>query len=752
MKNIIRNMALAALALPLAMSLSAASEHPKRQDAALEKSHPILMLTEESVVEMREAAGSVPRFDAAVAQLIAEADAAVERELCVPVPKDGGGGYTHEVHKQNYYDMYNCGVAWQLTGDERYAEKTKEIMYAYAEMYPGLGYHPLGLSSVPGKIFWQTLNESVWLVHTSVAYDCIRDWLTEKDRRHLEKNLFRPVAEFIMDGTPDNRANNVTFNKMHNHGTWATAAVGMMAIAMDDDDLLDKALYGSDETGKNGGFIMQLDRLFSPDGYFTEGAYYQRYAIWPFVTFAQCIDHYRPELEIFSYRDGIIVKAVEALLQMAYDGEFFRFNDALEKGYDAQELIYAVDIAYNADRSRKDLLSIARDSQDRVLVSDAGYAVAKDIQDGQAEPFELKSLLFRDGAEGNQGGFVVMRSPREDQNSAVTFKATSHGLSHGHYDKLTFAYYDNGHEIITDYGAARFINIEAKYSGHYTAENKTYAMTTIAHNTLVADCRSHFDGKIKVSSLHWPQMMWADLGKKAVQTVSAVDTAAIPGVRMQRVITYADVPFLEYPLIMDLMKAESAQEHVYDYPVHYNGHEISLSVPYEKALDVMRPLGKEDGYRHLWVEAQAHGGDGVTSYTWMTGDRMYTISTATTPQTEIFIVRTGADDPNFNLRSEPGYVLRENGRSSHTFASCIETHGRYDMQVEQSANLVHSCKGVKVLHDDGDLTVVEYEFINGHSVVLACCLRATSPQERHSVTLPDGTTLTWTGAVSVTCR
>ena len=66
---------------------------------------------------------------------------------------------------------------------------------------------------------------------------------------------------------------------MHNHATWATAAVGMIGFAMNREDYVNKALYGSDETGKRGGFIRQMDYLFSPDGYFTEGAYYQRYAI-----------------------------------------------------------------------------------------------------------------------------------------------------------------------------------------------------------------------------------------------------------------------------------------------------------------------------------------------------------------------------------------------------------------------------------------------------------------------------------------
>lgn len=680
--------------------------------------HPTLLLTGDGVAEMKASLGTVPQFDKAVADLIAEADAAVAKPLCVPQPKDGGGGYSHEMHKLNYYDMYACGVAWQLTGEKKYASKVRDILYAYAELYPTLGYHPLGLSKVPGRIFWQTLNESVWLVHTSVAYDCVYDFLSAKERKYIEKNLFYPVAEFIMDGTPDYRENNAVFNRMHNHGTWATAAVGMIAIAMGDNDMLDKALYGSDKTGKNGGFIMQLDHLFSPDGYFTEGAYYQRYAIWPFVTFAQCIDHYRPEINIFGYRDGIILKAVDTLIQLAYNGVFFRFNDALEKGYNAQELIYAVDIAYNADKSDKQLLSVARDYQNKVLVSNAGYAVAKGISDGEAEPVRFRSCFLRDGKDGGNGGIAVIRPAREDLNSAVTFKATSHGLSHGHYDKLTYAYYDNGNEIVTDYGASRFINIEAKYKGHYTKQNKSYAMQTVAHNTLVVDEASHFGGKIKVSSQYNPEIIHADVAGKAVQSVSAVEENAVPGVKMYRTLVYAEVPFLDYPLIMDVLKATSGSEHRYDLPVHYNGHMISLNVPYEKALDSMHTLGKANGYQHLWVEAEAAGGDGVTSYTWLTGDRMYSLSMATTPETEIFMTRLGANDPDFELRSEPAIIFRENGRKNHVFASCIETHGKYDLQVEQSANLERSCKSVEVLEDSADRIVVRYGFINDNSVTL----------------------------------
>lgn len=680
--------------------------------------HPSLLLTSKGVKEIRANQGKFPLFEVSLDNLLQEADEAVGREICLPVPRDGGGGYSHEMHKLNYYDMYNMGIAWQLTGDTKYAQKVKDILLAYVDFYPGLDFHPLGLSGNPGRIFWQTLNESVFLVHTSVAYDCVYDFLSEQDRSRIEKEFFYPYTDFIMTGLPHNRANTEMFNNLNNWATWACAGVGMIGIAMGDDTLVQKALYGSDLKGE-GGFLRQLDVLFSPDGYFTEGAYYLRYAIWPFVTFAQCLEVYKPELKIFDYRDGILLKAVDALLQMAYEGEFMHFNDALEKGYSAQELISAVDIAYNNNRSDKSLLSVADGYQHKVLVSDAGFAVAKDLAAGEAEPLDLHSMWLRDGGDGTEGAFCIMRPSRG--NSALTFKATSHGLSHGHFDKLNFAYYDAGNEVVTDYGAARFLNIEAKYNGHYTHENETWAKTAIAHNTLVVDEQNMFGGKWRVSQEYYPRILWHSF-EEGLQSVAAREENAYKDVAFTRYLVYADIPFLEYPLIMDVLKAESLSKHQYDYPIHYNGHMISLSVPYERALSSMTTLGKANGYQHIWTEAKGHGGNGVTSYTWLTGYRMYTVSTATTPGTEIFICRGGATDPDFNLRNEPMYLVREKNADSHIFASCLETHGKYDLQVEQSANLVHSCKGITVLSDDENGITVRYDFIDSHSVTLAVSL------------------------------
>lgn len=711
--------------------------------------HPSLLFTQEEVNEIRAEKGNVPAFDKTLSETLDAADAALKSPISVPVPIDGGGGVVHEQHKSNYYAMFHCGIAYQLTGEKKYATYVADMLEAYAKLYPTLGFHPLHLSPVPGRLFWQTLNESVWLVHTSIAYDCIYNALSSKQRTTIEKNLFVPMADFIMNGMGDNHANNKAFDKMHNHATWATAAVGMIGFAMNRQDYVRKALYGSDETGQKGGFIRQMDYLFSPDGYFTEGAYYQRYAIWPFVIFAQCIEHRMPELAIFKYRNSILSKALSTLIQLSYEGEFFHINDALQKGLSAQELVYAVDILYNADPSDKSLLSVAKQYQQTYLPAISGFRVARDIERGESTPVIYRSSVFHDGRKGDQGGIAVIRSRDPKLNSALTLKATSHGLSHGHFDKLTIAYYDNGNEILTDYGASRFLNIEAKDEGRYTQENQSFAKQTIAHNTLVVDEASDFNGDIKQSSLYHSDIIYNDFTKSNSQVIVAKDTNAYPGVEMKRTLAYVTTPFLQFPLILDVLQVNADKKHQYDYPLWYNGHFVSLNLPYTKAINELKTLGTKNGYQHLWLEAWGQNKSNQTSsFTFFNKNRFYTISTATTPQTELKMLRLGANDPDYNLRDEAAFLVREKDKKEHTFATSIETHGNYDVVRETSSNLTSSCEEVKVIMDTASYTVVKATYKGGHSVLLCLCNTDNNKEKTHSLSI-EGINYTWNGRCGI---
>ncbi len=162
-----------------------------------------------------------------------------------------------------------------------------------------------------------------------------------------------------------------------------------------------------------------------------------------------------------------------------------------------------------------------------MLLDDAGFSVALAIRDGKTQPFEKKSINLSDGPDGQQGGVAVLRSGNEDLT--LVFKYAAQGLSHGHYDKLSFSLYEKGDEVLQDYGLARFVNIEQKGGGNYLKENKTWAKQTIAHNTITQNETSHFQGKYEIGSQHHSELYFYDDTNSDVQVVSATESNAYPG-------------------------------------------------------------------------------------------------------------------------------------------------------------------------------------------------------------------------------
>ncbi|MFT6542295.1 MAG: hypothetical protein ACJAU5_001379, partial [Maricaulis maris] len=340
---------------------------------------PNLILTGEGVEAFREAAALPPLMQRALDAATRRVEASIQAGPIVPEPVDPGGGYSHERHKENYKIIHDAGLLFQLTGERRYLEHAETYLLAYADMYGDLPLHPERRNQAPGRLFWQSLNEAVWLVYSIQGYDAIRAELSDASRDRIEAALFRPMAEFLSTESPQ------TFQRIHNHGTWAAAAVGMTGYALDDPALVERALFGLELDGE-AGFLAQLDQLFSPDGYYTEGPYYQRYALMPFVLFGQAVQNNEPERGIFEHRDGILLEAILSTIHQSYAGRFFPINDAIrEKGLDTVEVVYGVAAAYSLTGDTG-LLSIA-DQQGATVLTGDGLAVATDLDAGMASPF-----------------------------------------------------------------------------------------------------------------------------------------------------------------------------------------------------------------------------------------------------------------------------------------------------------------------------------------------------------------------------
>jgi hypothetical protein len=707
----------------------------------LEAQHPITFFTKAEAAEVKKDLGKYLLLSRSYAEIKKQVDEALSKDVDVPFPKDAAGGYTHEKHKANYMLMFNSGILYNLTADIKYAKLVKDILLKYASLNPTLKNHSQAISSSPGHIFWQALNDANWLVYSGMAYDLIYNSLSQSERKTIEDGAFKPEVDFITKDLKN------WFDLLHNHGVWACAGVGIVGIAINNKDYVDMALYGTEKNGK-AGFIAQLDNLFSPDGYYTEGPYYVRYAILPFYLFANAIQHARPELKIFEHRDHILQKALLAGLQQTnIDGTFFPLNDAIkEKDYTTTELVTTIDIAWSVYGKDEGLLTVA-EKQDHVLLNKGGAAIAAAIAGKKniSSWYPYRPIEFTDGAKGDEGGVSLLRMGNGKNLTTLIYKYPSHGLSHGHFDKLNIDLFDNGNEILQDYGSVRFVSVEQKYGGRYLPENDGYAVQTIAHNTIVADESSHFNGNEKEAEKFHSEKLFSNINSSAVQVVSAKDAHAYKDIQLQRTLYLLQLPG-EKKLVVDIFNVKATNEHQYDLPFQYSGQLIQTSFKYKASITAQQTMGTKNGYQFLWKEAEADADSSLAQFTFLNNGTYYSISSLTDNSSKLFFTRAGANDPNFNLRHEPSYIIRKKGRDQ-VFLNVIEMNGKYNPVDETSVNSYPSVQNIEVLQNDDELTVADIK-IGGKTIRILQCNRDFSPVAKHSYQ-KNTEVIEWTGPYTI---
>lgn len=703
--------------------------------ALLWAQHPVAFFTKTEANAVKASLNKYPLLNRSYTDIKKEVDSWLGKKVDVPFPKDPAGGYTHDQHKFNYMLMFNSGILYQLTNDSRYATLVKNIFLDYAKLNPTLGKHPQATSSSPGHIFWQALNDANWLVYTGMAYDLIYNTLTASEKKIIEDGAFKPEVDYLTKDLSK------WFNLIHNHGVWACAGVGIVGIATQNKEYVDMALYGTSKNGKSG-FIAQMDGLFAPDGYYTEGPYYVRYAILPYYLFANALNNAQPQLKIFEHRERVLQKALLSALQLTnLDGTFYALNDALkEKDYTSNELVTSIGIAWNVYGKNSGMLVVAK-KQDRVLLNKGGASIAAALSTEKNIPayYPYESVEYVDGVKGDEGGVSVLRNGKGKDLTSLIYKYSAHGLSHGHFDKLTYNLYDKGNEILSDYGSVRFIGVEQKYGGRYLPENDQYASQTIAHNTITIDETSHYDGDERKAEKAHPVKLFSNI-QPPVQVVAAKESSAYAGTNLQRSVYQLLLPTGK-KLVVDLFTTSTSGQHQFDLPFHYNGHLISTSFRYKPFTKQQEVLGSNNGYQFLWKEAEAVVTDSIAQLTFLNDRTYYTVSTLADGETQLFLTRSGANDPNFNLRHEPAFIIRKKG-TSRSFLNVVETHGKFDPIIEFSTNAYASVKGLKWLQQD-EYLVAEI-LVEGKKLVIAQSANEFDRMKKHTA---QG--LSWAGPYAV---
>ncbi len=684
-------------------------------------------------------------FAKSFAKLKDKADKALQTPIIVP--NNGiAGGYEHTTHMHNASMVQDLGNVYKILGDVKYAEQATKILQKYVEVYPTLDLAESSTENPPGRLFHQILNDQMWLIRVVEGYSYLKKHIPVDLQKEIEEKVLIPTCELMITDNPDR------FDIIHNHGIWAVASVAIAGIVMGQDKYIAPALTGLKQDGKRG-FLAQLTRLYSPDGYYEEGPYYSRFALWPMFLFAEALDRHLPEYDIYNFRDCIIKKALTCLIDLSLpNGRLPSLNDAYKAtGIHITEgpcigFLYSVALSFKQRPDNKKLLWLAK-KQDVVMINIAGYQLSKALAEAtDINDLSVSSKEIVAGKNGDQGAIGILRNTTKDGKIFTTIMSYgSHGMKeHGHFDALSLNIYDHEEEILTDYGCARWANMEEKSGGCYTAENYSYAKHSIAHNTVVVDKATHHfsDGK-RAERLHCKKHIF-DASDPNFQIMSACADGYYLDTNMQRTCAVLVDDEFENPLIIDIFRLDSQNDHTYDLPFHYIGQPIHYDFPAACSNTVCRPLGSAFGYQHLWQEG--HGNPRVKfSYTWLNKEQFYTVSSAVTNNTQVLWGKIGSNDPSANLRNEPYFIIRQTGRD-HIFANILETHGHFNEGAEICTNSSPTIKRVSVLAYNEQGKVIQFTTKNRSTFTLMVSNLQNPANLEHNVMSIRNRLYSWTGS------
>jgi hypothetical protein len=200
--------------------------------AAAERAHPFLLVNAEEIAAAKQKAAGQPWARRALENLLAAANAALKQPTAVPdkvgqwahwyscpkhgvrlrtvsptqhrCPVDGeiftGDPYDAVVIGQQHQRMANAtrdlGLAYQFTGESKYARQAAAILLDYAGKYASYPRHTTtGKDAVGGgKVLAQTLDESVWLIPLAWGYDLVWDALAPEERSRIETGVLLPAS------------------------------------------------------------------------------------------------------------------------------------------------------------------------------------------------------------------------------------------------------------------------------------------------------------------------------------------------------------------------------------------------------------------------------------------------------------------------------------------------------------------------------------------------------------------------------
>jgi hypothetical protein len=194
--------------------------------------------------------------------------------------------------------------------------------------------------------------------------------------------------------------------------------------------------------------------------------------------------------------------------------------------------------------------------------------------------------------------------------------------------------------------------------------------------------------------------------------------------------------------MVDFFRTISDKVHQYDLPFNYMGNLISTNYKYTTHGNSLQTLGLKNGYQHIWKEASANVKSPLTQFTFLNNQTFYTISGFVKDSAQLFFTRTGANDPNFNLRRESSYISRTRAKNMLAL-NVLEIHGNFNATSEFTTNAYSRVTSIVPVVDTDDYSGAEVVIDGKHLMVLQSN-KIFDNKKTHQLTI-NGKVYNWEG-------
>ncbi|MEI6865615.1 heparinase II/III family protein [Flavicella sp.] len=486
------------------------------------------------------------------------------------------------------YKVADCqvlGLAYRMTGDEKYAKIIKKILFNYIskETWESQGL----LNRTPS---WKGgLKTSHTSFFTSIGFDCIYLYLTKKERKEIAEGIAKVGIKPAMDDWLNANSNIHTFDTM-GHNWWSACVymAGFSALAIRNEVTdakswaLDIDKTATEWVNYTGSVLQNKPPTFDKDGGFYESINYASYGISQYLFFRYAFDKVYPEIKQvdlpildkigdFFIKTTYYVKEGKPMTVNFGDSSLFKTGNACvtllwHLGYQNDRYAWYI----NQTNKGSDKEGLQLDTPNGLILNPVLPNLKTDFY-----PNLATSHLFKDM------GWATLRNSWDKDATMLAVKS-GFTWNHTHADAGSYILFHKGKNLIIDSGNSSYGN--PLYTQYYCQSE--------AHNVVVFDGEGQnkkdpYFGVVNPGSLH--DLIEGENFKYILANATG-PYSQILARNYRSFIWVGDVILV----IDDLLAHKQGK---FEWLLHYNGtskrNGLDLSIKQENAEVLVRPLFPE---------------------------------------------------------------------------------------------------------------------------------------------------------------